>query len=263
MRDSSPPEAVSATGPNGRPAFGLIEKRTSSPPVGPGSRPVQVDPELAVAETDSGQLRRDRRRERLGGPSAGVVQLGVAAPHLGLCSLERRLRRLDRILAVLEGDQLLPGRRGPLQQLGEGLRAIAPPQLGQAVELRLDLLEPTRIGLDRGEEAAQLRCGLAQLQLCLPERVPDARELGSEPLERCDCSLGRRHEVGRTVAVVGRERCGRARCSLHELGHVPVSFTLGAQIVFVLGRDPGRILASAWSSARRAPASAASCVNSS
>src|SRR5205807_2354724 len=38
MRESSPPEAVSATGPNGRPRLGRIMNATSSTPVGLGSR---------------------------------------------------------------------------------------------------------------------------------------------------------------------------------------------------------------------------------
>src|SRR5437764_199618 len=38
MRESSPPDAVSATGANGMPAFGRTRKTASSPPVAPCSR---------------------------------------------------------------------------------------------------------------------------------------------------------------------------------------------------------------------------------
>jgi hypothetical protein len=65
IRESSPPEAVSATGANGRPALGRIRNATSSAACGPVAL-AQLDAELAVAEADAAQLRGDRRGERVG-----------------------------------------------------------------------------------------------------------------------------------------------------------------------------------------------------
>ena len=147
-RESSPPDAVSATGPNGRPAFGRIRKTTSSAPVAPGSRSRELDPELAVAEADRLQLGRDRLGERLGAASrARLAQLGVQPVDLGLGALRAPARpprtgswpsssassSRARLLAALE-------------QLGERLRAVAAPQVGEAVEL---CTRPPRAGRAR------------------------------------------------------------------------------------------------------------------
>ena len=80
---------------------------------------------------------------------------------------------------------------------------MAPAQVGQRLELRLDLLEPARLRLERGQERLQVGRGLAQLQLRLPERVAGRGELGREPLERCDRPLGGADEVARAVSVLG------------------------------------------------------------
>src|SRR5512144_3004610 len=81
MRESSPPEAVSAAGANGRPAFGRIRNATSSAPVGPA----QLDAELAVAEPDPTHLLGDRVGEWAGGCEAGLPQPGgeLRRPGLG------------------------------------------------------------------------------------------------------------------------------------------------------------------------------------
>ena len=70
------------------------------------------------------------------------------------------------------------------------------------LELAFDLLEPPGLGLERGEERAQVGRGLAQLQLGLPQRLARGCELGREPLERRDGALGERDEVGRALALV-------------------------------------------------------------
>ena len=77
IRESSPPEAVSATGANGRPAFGRTRNATSSAPVGARLALAELDPELAVAEADARELCGDRRGERLGGRAACRTELAV------------------------------------------------------------------------------------------------------------------------------------------------------------------------------------------
>ena len=41
-RESSPPEAISRTGPPGTPGFGAITNSTASPPLGPTSQPLST-----------------------------------------------------------------------------------------------------------------------------------------------------------------------------------------------------------------------------
>ncbi len=66
MRLSSPPDAVSATGANGRPGFGRMRNVTASVPVEPSSRSCELDVELALPEPDPAQLGRDRVGEAAG-----------------------------------------------------------------------------------------------------------------------------------------------------------------------------------------------------
>ena len=77
----------------------------------------------------------------------------------------------------------------------------------------------------------QLRGRLAQAQLDVAQFVAGALELGREPLERCDRTLGERDETGRAVALVGGERLGGSRCRLRELRYVTQPLALGAQHV--------------------------------
>ena len=52
------------------------------------------------------------------------------------------------------------------------------------------MLDAVRLGLERGEEAAQVGAELAQPQLELTQLLARARELGREPLERRERALG-------------------------------------------------------------------------
>src|SRR5947199_103156 len=111
MRESSPPDAVSATGDTGRPGFGRIRNCTSSAPVGPAG------------------LRAERRKERpqlrgrLAQSELDVAQLVAGPRELRREALERRdgpfrARRETRgALAVLRRDCLRGGRRAGDQLL--------------------------------------------------------------------------------------------------------------------------------------------------
>ncbi len=63
MRESSPPEAVSATGANGSPLFGRMRKTASSAPAAPGIALAKLDLELALPHADPLQVLGDRFRE--------------------------------------------------------------------------------------------------------------------------------------------------------------------------------------------------------
>jgi len=72
-----------------------------------------------------------RRRERLGGRSNGIV------------SLRNRTKLAPRLVPSFE-------------QLGKRLRSIAAFQIGEALELALEPLEPSRLRVERGEERPEL-----------------------------------------------------------------------------------------------------------
>ena len=108
-RESSPPEAVSATGPNGRPAFGRIR---NADVVGAGRARVALaehDLELPVAEADRLQLRGHGRGERAGGRPARRPQLGVEPVDLRLRRVERLGRGSNGVVAVGERVELASG----------------------------------------------------------------------------------------------------------------------------------------------------------
>ena len=124
MRDSSPPDAVSATGPNGRPGFGRIRNATSSAPVAPGSRSVQHDLELAVAEADPAQLRRDRGGERLRGRCRAARSSAWIRATSASARRSVGFRGLDGVVALVERRQLVPRLLAALEQLRVRLDAV-------------------------------------------------------------------------------------------------------------------------------------------
>ena len=93
-----------------------------------------------------------------------------------------------------------------VEQLVVARGAVAALRVGDPLELGLDRLDAVGLGLERGEEAAQVGGRLAQLQLGRAQRLARRRELGREPFERRDGALGGRDQVGGAVVLVGRER---------------------------------------------------------
>jgi hypothetical protein len=57
------------------------------------------------------------------------------------------------------------------------------------------VLEPSRLGVERGQVATQLGGRLAQLQLCLAQDITRRPQLGGELLDRLKRALGGRDEV--------------------------------------------------------------------
>ncbi len=204
IRESSPPEAVSATGPKGRPAFGRTRKTTSSAPVAPGSsRSCELAHELALPHPDAAKLGRDRvgERGRRGVPLGAELECQRVHARLRLGELPRG--DLGRVGTVLESRELCPRLLAPHEQLLVRLAAEAALRLRDPVELGLELFEPARFRLERRQEGVEIRGGLAQAKLGVPQLVAGALQLGREPLERRDRPLRERDEPGRSLAFVG------------------------------------------------------------
>jgi len=121
----------------------------------------QLDAKLALAHADSLELGRDGRRERLG---SGLPRLPHGESQLfdpPLRDLDRLGRGRDGIGPVIQRIELGLRLGGPPKQLLVRRAAKTPLRLGNPVELGLDLLEPIRLGVERGEKAAELGRGLA------------------------------------------------------------------------------------------------------
>ena len=78
------------------------------------------------------------------------------------------------------------------------------------------MLEPVRLGLQRGEERAQVGADLAQPQLDVAQLLTRTGELGREPLERGERALGGGREPGRALALVRRDRLGGSAALLRR-----------------------------------------------
>jgi hypothetical protein len=148
------------------------------------------------------------------------VQLLVKIAHLGLGAGERGGRGRGRVVAGLDPRQLAAGLVRPGEQLVVAPTAEAALRVGDPLELGLDLLETAGLGLERGQERAQVEGRLPQPQPAVAELLAGAGELGRQALERPDRALRLRDQPGRAVAVVGGERLGRGRRPLGELGDV-------------------------------------------
>ena len=191
MRDSSPPDAVSATGESGNPRLGRIRNAISSAPAGPGpsARVHQLDLELALPEADAGQFGCDRVRERRRGVAPGGGSARASPPTRSSAAASSSAAAAARS-PPCEPVEL--GRRlgSPLQQLLVARAAEPPLRVRDRVEPRLDLFAPAGIGIQRRQEGPQGARGLAEAELDVTQLVARPTELGREPLDPGNGAFG-------------------------------------------------------------------------
>ena len=119
-RDSSPPEAIRTSGPNGAPGLVETSNSTRSRPAAPGSAVGDRGAEAGLVELQRRQLRRHRRVEprrrgrarraqRRGGRVIGAARVG----QLGLERGDPRAARLDRAELVASAPRARPAARRP------------------------------------------------------------------------------------------------------------------------------------------------------
>ena len=203
--ESSPPEAVCATGASGRPGSAGSGTATSSAPGRAGLALGELACELAVAEAEAGELGGDRLREaRRRRPRAPAQLPGERVTRACASASACAAASAGSTPASSAASSAFASSRAR-EQLFVGLARGSGASVGDALEPGLDLLEPARLGAERGEERAQLGRGLAQPQLDVAQLVAGARELGRERLERRDRPLGRARPAPR------RRRRPRAR----------------------------------------------------
>ena len=184
IRESSPPDAVSATGPNGRPGFGRIRNRDVVRARDARLALGQLRDELALAEADAFELARDRLSERLRGFAPRLRKLVGERAHLRLRRRAGLRGGLHRVGAV--GERLELGARlcRAREQLLERRAAEPALRLGDPVEVGLDLLDAVRLGLERGEKRPELARGFAQPMLGVAQIGRRIAKLRRKVLER-------------------------------------------------------------------------------
>ena len=205
--------------------------------MGPGSRSRSSTLNSPFPHADAAQLLGDRSGEdgRHLLP-CGAKRVGQPSPPL-LRRDQCRGRGRRRIEAALERRQLLAGGRRTGEKVVVVRSAEPAAGVGDPLELSLHVLEPVRLGLERGEEAAEVGAHLAQAQPELPQLLAGGPELRRQALERCECALRAGGEAGRSLAVVRRDRLDRACCTVGELGHVPQPLALVAQRLLAFGLE--------------------------
>ncbi len=93
------------------------------------------------------------------------------------------------------------------------------------------MLHPVRLRLERGEKAAQIGAELAEAQLDVAQLLACAGQLRRQSFERRERALGGCRERCGAVALLGRERLGRALGTVRELGDMAKPLPLGPQRV--------------------------------
>ncbi len=202
----------------------------------------QLDPELALAHADAAELLGHRFREWTCCCLARLAQRVRELARPGLGRRERLGRCCGGVEPLVERRQLRAGGLGTGEQLVVVGGAEPAACVRDLLQLALDVLEPVGLGLERREEAAQVRAHLAQPQLEVAQLLACARELRREPLDRCERVLGCGGEPGRSLALLGRKRLGCARRSLGELGDVAQPLALVAERLLASGLEPVRRL---------------------
>ena len=197
--------------------------------------------ELAVPHPEPLQLGCHRLAERRAG---GVSRLRQPVGQLGRPTLrfrERLVRGGERVDPRLVRIELRARGLGAGQKLLVAGGAEAAAGVRDPFELTLDLLEPARLGLERGEEAAKSRGDVLQPLLDVSEIHVLGLELGREVRDRHERIRRLGEPVERAgVSVLGGERLrGRGHC-LGELRHVPEALALRTQRVFGVRREAFR-----------------------
>src|SRR5918994_1332065 len=88
----------------------------------------------------------------------------------------------------------------------------------------------------------QIAPDLAQPDGNVAELGGRSTELGRDPLEGRQCTLGPRCEGRRALAFLRRDRFGCIRRRLLQLGDVPETLALRAQALLVTGPEAGGVL---------------------
>ena len=212
-RESSPPEAISRTGPAGTPGFGAIRNSTASAPAGPGSSRASSETSKAASGIASSSSRsRDRLRQRTGRRLARGAQLRRPVGQLGSHSRQAPGRVLERDLGALE----LVAARAAASRACASTAASVPPCLrfrrSKSVEARLDLLEAPGLAVDRLGVAAQLGAQVVGLEPQAAQALGQGVELGVHAGHAVEQPLGLGQQRPRPALVgIRRERLRAAR----------------------------------------------------
>ncbi len=163
---------------------------------GAGSRVADVDPELALAETDAGELGRNGLGEPWSRVAARGPELCVDTVDLGLPGGDGIGSCACGVVPLRERVELDAGLVCLLEELLVADGAVASAERRDRVETPLDLLDPSGLCLEGVEEPPQVDRDLAERQLDGAQALTGGGELGRDRLEGRDGALGGRRRGG-------------------------------------------------------------------
>ena len=232
-RESSPPEAVSDTGPKGQTRVRADEKDGLVHPGGARLALTQLDEELSVSHPELAELLGDRLGEPLDVRTSHRPELLGESADTGLrCRNSVRSSR-DRVLSCSRLLELTSGVGRSLEELAERRRRETALQLGDPSEAALDLFEGAWFRLQRREEAVQVASDLTETNGDVAKLGSCFSELRRDALERRQRALRARRERGRAVPFVGRDRLGSGHGDLLQLRRMTKSLALHLERVLV------------------------------
>ena len=184
-RESSPPDAVSRSGPAGTPGLGAIRNSTSSAPVAakPPSRGVSETANSAPSIASAASRSRTACASSAPAASRAALSAAASSPSSARAAARSRSAPLDRLLRARE---LVTARAAGLGVLEHGRDRAAVLAL-EAIEQRealLDLFEATRSRLDALGVAVQVVHQVLGLDAPAPARGRPARPAPRRPRRR-------------------------------------------------------------------------------
>ena len=195
----------------------------------------ELDSELAVAHPETSELLGDGLGERLRRLGSRRRESGadLLSPLLGLG--ERTLGLLQRIGACFDLRQLDPGCRRAGEQLVRVDGAEATSRFRDPLELRLDRVQTTGLGLERGEKGVERRGALPHANLGVGQVGGDLAQLRRKRGHGLERPHGLGHPRGRAalVPMLGIERVDAGLGRPGELRDVPEPRALGEQPLLV------------------------------
>ena len=205
IRDSSPPEAVLASGAGSSPVLAASRSSQRSLPRCPSGASVSSTTSFAPSMPRSASSCSTTAVNSAIAPGTGGVKLARDLPgsFFGgpLGGLELR-HGLARLLEQLERGACFVGQlQHPLERC-----AKAALEFGKQLEPALDRLEPGRVGLEVGGVASKRGHRLLQPQPGIAQFGRDRGQCGLEGLTRGDELRGACDQRLRALALVGREQ---------------------------------------------------------
>ncbi len=205
-RETSPPEAMSRSGPAGTPGLAAIRNSTTSAPVGPGSRSCSATAKLAPS------MASDASRSRTDSASAGPAASRAACSSSD--TLPSATRASSSAAVASSSASSAPAssaRRARQRSACSSTAATLPPCLrarrSTAAKPRLDHVQTLRLGLQPFGVAAQLAGQVVGLQRQRPVALGQRVQRRVDALDgvQLGAAAGQR-QARAALAVLGRDR---------------------------------------------------------